>query len=180
MARPFSAVGAGKNVAEHGAPSCHGAAVPEQQKNREPGNSTTTVSPGHATAHCTRRALLLRFVVPLHFATQSIIGRVQLWLPINGYHGDPDEMLRRQPPAYSVQASCTDILLLPHSRPHFMTVSSHPICYMILLFRFPLLSCLTTRHDQSLILAAGGCRLTHRRTIAAPESCCEYTINLHI
>ena len=38
------------------------------------------------------------------------------------YHGDTDEMLRRQPPAYSVQASCTDILLLPHSRPHFTTV----------------------------------------------------------
>jgi len=48
-------------------------------------------------------------------------------MPINGYHGDTDEVLRRQPPAYSVQASCTDILLLPYSRPHFMTVSSHPI-----------------------------------------------------
>ena len=47
-------------------------------------------------------------------------------MPTNGYHGDTDEMLRRQTPAYSVQASCTDILL-PHSRPHFMTVSSHPI-----------------------------------------------------
>jgi len=30
---------------------------------------------------------------------------------MNGYHGDTDEMLRRQPPTYSVQASCTDILL---------------------------------------------------------------------
>jgi len=30
---------------------------------------------------------------------------------------DTEEMLRRQPPAYSVQTSCTDILL-PQSRPH--------------------------------------------------------------
>jgi len=44
----------------------------------------------------------------------------------NGYHGDTDEMLRKQPPADSVQTSCTEILL-PHSRPHFMTVFSHPI-----------------------------------------------------
>ena len=42
-----------------------------------------------------------------------------------GCHGDTDEMLRRQPPAYSVQTSCTDILL-PHSPPYVMTVSSHP------------------------------------------------------
>ena len=47
---------------------------------------------------------------------------------INIIISNPNEMLRRQPPAYSVQASCTDILLVPHSRPHFMTVSSHPIC----------------------------------------------------
>jgi len=31
-------------------------------------------------------------------------------------------------PAYSVQTSYTDVLL-PHSHPHFMTVSSHPIRY---------------------------------------------------
>jgi len=51
-------------------------------------------------------------------------------MPTNGYHGDTDEMLRRQPLAYSVQTSCTDILL-PHLRPHVMTVSSHPICLFI-------------------------------------------------
>jgi len=46
-------------------------------------------------------------------------------MPTNGYHGDTDVRMRRQPPAYSVHTSCTDILL-PHSPPHFMTVSSHP------------------------------------------------------
>jgi len=46
-------------------------------------------------------------------------------MPTSGYHGDTDEMLRRQPPAYSVQTSCTDILLL-HSLPYFMIASSHP------------------------------------------------------
>jgi len=36
-------------------------------------------------------------------------------MPTNGHHGDTDEMLRRQPPAYSVQPSCTDILLSCHT-----------------------------------------------------------------
>ena len=43
----------------------------------------------------------------------------------NKYHGDTEDMLRRQPPAYSVQTSCIDILL-PHSPPYSMTASSHP------------------------------------------------------
>ena len=50
---------------------------------------------------------------------------IPIGMPTNGYHGDTDVMLRRQPPAYSVQTSCTDILL-PHSPPYFMTASSHP------------------------------------------------------
>ena len=36
-------------------------------------------------------------------------------MPTNGYHGDTDEMLRRQPPAYSVQASFPDSLLSCHT-----------------------------------------------------------------
>jgi len=46
-------------------------------------------------------------------------------MPTNAYHGDTEEMLRRQPSAYSVQISFTDILP-PHSPPYFMTASSHP------------------------------------------------------
>ena len=38
-------------------------------------------------------------------------------MPTNGYHGDTDEMLRRQPPACCVQTSCIEMSVMsaPHS-----------------------------------------------------------------
>ena len=65
--------------------------------------------------------------------------------PTNGYQGDTaEEMLRRHPPAYSAQASCTDILL-----PQLTALIYDRLqpSNMILLISFPLLICLTTRHD---------------------------------
>jgi len=138
---------------------------------------------------------------------------------MNGYHEDSGVTLRRQPPAYSVQGLCIDIL---HHTPLPYVITALQIQHSVLLTRFSLSIELpdTMRHDQSSLInlilglkfsflledsrltcapdlpTTMATRTTYltpcyrgwmdrwmyadpRRTIAAPESCCAITTNLH-